>query len=290
MDIILSSVRWQFAVVYLDDIEIVWKMPLKHINHTPLDLSLLTVACVTLQLKSAHFSRTRAIILVTLSVQVDLKSLTIHLSLYLTRKCQQYNPIWDHSFLCAMYSAGFSRTFSALRPHWLQVWASRTKRAWTIQWRKINRFADFTEETYLFSNIDIIQESRTIHLWYGCMLSSNSVCPATKSRRGCRQTNSILVRHLERLTTEPRHYSSKVPCSRLGNLAPEYVPEKYRNHGLIQASCAKVDSQLGEFSWQTHRMPSLSYTVRLWHSAPACCQTPGHWRISATFHKEYGRF
>lgn len=52
----LFSVKWKFALFYLDDIVIFSRTPREHINHTQLVLSLLMGTGVTLKLKSCPFS------------------------------------------------------------------------------------------------------------------------------------------------------------------------------------------------------------------------------------------
>lgn len=55
MDVILASVKWRFALVYLDAIFIFSKTPEKHIDHVEEVLTLLQGAGVALNLKTCFF-------------------------------------------------------------------------------------------------------------------------------------------------------------------------------------------------------------------------------------------
>lgn len=56
MDIILATVMWQFAFIYLAEITIVSKSPLEHSLHVCQALQILSDARVTLRLKKRLFS------------------------------------------------------------------------------------------------------------------------------------------------------------------------------------------------------------------------------------------
>lgn len=60
VDVILSAVRWKFALVYLDDIVIFSRTPEEHLNHLRHVLRLLKTAGVTLNLKSANYFQTQS--------------------------------------------------------------------------------------------------------------------------------------------------------------------------------------------------------------------------------------
>lgn len=55
MGIILSSVMWQFALIYLNDIAVFSKTPEDHIEHTGKVLTLLRDFGVTLKLNKCAF-------------------------------------------------------------------------------------------------------------------------------------------------------------------------------------------------------------------------------------------
>lgn len=55
MDVILSTVRWHFALVYLNDILIILRSPQEHIGHVRKVLKLLRNAGVTLKWKKSKF-------------------------------------------------------------------------------------------------------------------------------------------------------------------------------------------------------------------------------------------
>lgn len=61
MDVILSTIRWQFALVYLDDIVVFSKNPYEHIDHVKQVLTLLHDAGVgvTLKLEKCDFFKNR---------------------------------------------------------------------------------------------------------------------------------------------------------------------------------------------------------------------------------------
>lgn len=56
MAVIITSVRWQYALVYLNDIVILSKAPQEHIVHVRKVLKLLRIAEVTLRLKECRFT------------------------------------------------------------------------------------------------------------------------------------------------------------------------------------------------------------------------------------------
>lgn len=55
MDVILSTVKWQFALVYLDDIVVFSRTPVEHIDHVRHVLTLLHDDGVILKLKKCRF-------------------------------------------------------------------------------------------------------------------------------------------------------------------------------------------------------------------------------------------
>lgn len=55
MDVILASVEWQFAIVYIDDIIILSRLPEQHLEHTEEVLRLMKKAGMTIKLKKCHF-------------------------------------------------------------------------------------------------------------------------------------------------------------------------------------------------------------------------------------------
>lgn len=81
-DIILSSVKRQFALVNFDDIVMFSQAQREHINRNKHVLGSLYETGITFKLKKCAFSRTRSIISVTLSVRVDLKWLITTMTLY----------------------------------------------------------------------------------------------------------------------------------------------------------------------------------------------------------------
>ena len=59
IDIILATVCWQFAIVYLDDIIIFSKSLDEHLNHIRIVLSLLREAGMTIKLRKCYFLQQR---------------------------------------------------------------------------------------------------------------------------------------------------------------------------------------------------------------------------------------
>lgn len=55
MDVIQASVKWQFGIVYIDDIIIISKLPQQYLKHTEKILRPLKKAGMTLKLKKCHF-------------------------------------------------------------------------------------------------------------------------------------------------------------------------------------------------------------------------------------------
>ena len=55
LDILLAGVKWQFCLVYLDDVIIFSKTEEEHINHVDSVLKILRQAGVTLKLKNSEF-------------------------------------------------------------------------------------------------------------------------------------------------------------------------------------------------------------------------------------------
>lgn len=73
MDVILSSVKQQFAYVYLDDMDISLSTLHQHIEHTRIFKSFKETG-VSLKLKSVPFSKPRLTMVLILSIQVDSKA------------------------------------------------------------------------------------------------------------------------------------------------------------------------------------------------------------------------
>lgn len=59
IDVLLTKVKWQVAMVYLDDIEIFSQIPNKHIVHDHKILTLLNEADVPLHIKKCELITTR---------------------------------------------------------------------------------------------------------------------------------------------------------------------------------------------------------------------------------------
>lgn len=55
MDVLLTKIKWQFALAYLDVIVILMQIPGEHIEHVRQDLTLLNDACVRIYLKKFEF-------------------------------------------------------------------------------------------------------------------------------------------------------------------------------------------------------------------------------------------
>lgn len=72
-DVMLSAVKWQFALVYLQDIVIFSRTPAEHIAQVHSVLTHLNNAGVTLRLKKCFSSQNLMIISDTLFAQVALK-------------------------------------------------------------------------------------------------------------------------------------------------------------------------------------------------------------------------
>lgn len=57
MNVILSAVKWQFALMYLEDVVVVSRNPDEHIDHVWQVLTLFQHAAVTLKLKCESFTK-----------------------------------------------------------------------------------------------------------------------------------------------------------------------------------------------------------------------------------------
>lgn len=116
MDVILSTVYWQFALVNLSDIVIIWKSLKTHIRHVRRVLTPLCDACVTIVRKSAMSSQTPS---------------TTWVTLFTTDNCQYHNtPLLTFATCLQRISwiSSFSRACESSFDVWyttLQVYQDR---------------------------------------------------------------------------------------------------------------------------------------------------------------------
>lgn len=155
VDIILFSVKSQFALAYLGDTVIFSRTPLKHINLTRLVQSILKEAGVNLKLKSVHFSPKILIISVTLSVRVDLNSPTTTLTLHANSVYQQQKLNYVHSTVCLTFSSLFFQISLTSRPRCQGICASRTLKSLASYTKKSWPLCVFYKIAYISPNISL---------------------------------------------------------------------------------------------------------------------------------------
>lgn len=184
MDITLSSVRWQFTLLYLDNVVIRSGASRKHISHKRHVLSFLKEAGFTLRLEKCTFFKnnvaysnhfinpgqlevanhiTDAIREVRIPpIQTEIRSFIGFLQLILP-DCPEFR-LHQVSVGCDIaHVAG--------------------KGACGSKQRIKDSFADLTEKTYFSTNMGLTQEGRTVHPRPGCASSPNRVRAIIEGKR-----------------------------------------------------------------------------------------------------------
>lgn len=187
--IISFSIKWQFTLVFLNDIVIFSRTWLQHIDHTRLALSLLKEIGDTLKFKSARSSLTSLIALDIYSYQVNLKSETTPLTLYGTFRYPKNKLKNVRSLVCATSSVDIFKITLASRACWQRDCASR--------WRKLGQFKEkkltaleTTQEEHVFPPIlTWRRKKRTICPPHWRVCKPNMVCAATNGGKQYRRTN-----------------------------------------------------------------------------------------------------